>query len=33
MSIAALAIGLDVPIEAPEVLQFELDWQQSRTAG
>jgi 4-carboxymuconolactone decarboxylase len=33
MSVAALAIGLDVPIEAPEMLQFELDWQQRRTAG
>jgi alkylhydroperoxidase family enzyme len=33
MSVAALAIGLDVPIEATEVLQFELDWQHSRIAG
>jgi len=32
-SVAALAIGLDVPVEAPEVLQFELDWQQSRIGG
>ncbi len=30
MSAAALAIGLDVPIEAPEVVQFELEWQQGR---
>jgi alkylhydroperoxidase family enzyme len=33
MSVAALAIGLDVPIETPEVLQFELDWQRNEAAG
>jgi 4-carboxymuconolactone decarboxylase len=33
VSVAALALGLDVPLEAPEVLRFELDWVQSRMAG
>jgi alkylhydroperoxidase family enzyme len=33
MSVAALAIGLDVPIETSDVLQFELDWQQKTVAG
>ncbi|WP_146101856.1 carboxymuconolactone decarboxylase family protein [Rhodopila globiformis] len=33
MSVAALALGLDVPLEAPEVLRFELEWQQRRAAG
>ena len=32
-SVAALALGLDVPLEAPEVLRFELDWAQNRMAG
>jgi alkylhydroperoxidase family enzyme len=31
LSVAALALGLDVPMETPDVLQFELDWEQSRT--
>ncbi len=30
LSVAALAIGLEVPIETPDVLQFELEWQQRR---
>jgi alkylhydroperoxidase family enzyme len=33
VSIAALVIGLDVPIETPEVLAFELDWQKKKAAG
>jgi alkylhydroperoxidase family enzyme len=33
MSVAALAIGLDVQIETPDVLQFELDWQKDNAAG
>jgi alkylhydroperoxidase family enzyme len=33
MSVAALAIGLDVPVEAPDVLQFELDWQRNKVSG
>jgi hypothetical protein len=33
MSVAALAVGLDVPIETPEVLQSELDWQRKQAAG
>jgi hypothetical protein len=30
MAIAALALGLEVPIEPTETLQFELAWQQRR---
>ena len=30
MAVAALALGLEVPIEPPETLQFELEWQQHR---
>ena len=33
MAVAALALGLEVPIEPPETLQFELEWQQHRVAG
>jgi len=33
MSIAALAIGLDVPIEGADVLEFELDWQKKQLPG
>jgi 4-carboxymuconolactone decarboxylase len=33
MAAAALAVGLEVPIEAPEILQFELDWQRHKTGG
>ena len=32
LAVAALAVGLEVPIEPAESLQFELEWQQ-RTAG
>lgn len=32
ISVAALAIGLDVPLEPPETLQFELQWHQQRQA-
>jgi alkylhydroperoxidase family enzyme len=32
MAVAALALGLEVPIEPPETLQFELEWQQHRAA-
>lgn len=31
MSVAALALGLEVPIEPPETLQFELQWQQHKS--
>jgi alkylhydroperoxidase family enzyme len=30
---AALAIGLEVPIEPPETLQFELEWQQAKAGS
>jgi alkylhydroperoxidase family enzyme len=30
MAIAALALGLEVPIEPPETLRFELEWQQRK---
>ena len=30
MALAALALGLEVPIEPPETLQFELEWQQHK---
>lgn len=30
MSVAALAMGLEVALEPPETLQFELEWQQRR---
>lgn len=33
MAVAALALGLEVPIEPPETLQFELEWQQHRAGG
>nr|WP_294523606.1 hypothetical protein [uncultured Rhodopila sp.] len=33
LSVAALAIGLDVQIETPDVLQFERDWQRNKLAG
>lgn len=33
MAVAALAIALEVPLEPPETLQFEQDWQQQRLAG
>ena len=33
MATAALAIGLEVPMEPPETLQFELEWQQNRAGG
>jgi alkylhydroperoxidase family enzyme len=33
MAIAALALGLEVPIEPPETLQFELEWQQRKMGG
>jgi alkylhydroperoxidase family enzyme len=33
MAVAALAVGLEVPIEPPETLQFELDWQQRSVGG
>ncbi len=33
MSVAALAMGLDVPIETADVLQFELDWARNEAAG
>jgi alkylhydroperoxidase family enzyme len=32
MAVAALAIGLEVSIEPPETLQFELEWQQRTSA-
>jgi alkylhydroperoxidase family enzyme len=32
-AVAALTLGLDVPLEAPKVLRFELDWQQRGMAG
>nr|WP_294547097.1 carboxymuconolactone decarboxylase family protein [uncultured Rhodopila sp.] len=32
MSMAALAMGLDVQIETPDVLQLELDWQRNKVA-
>jgi hypothetical protein len=31
MAIAALALGLEVPIEPPETLRFELEWQQRKS--
>jgi alkylhydroperoxidase family enzyme len=33
MAVAALAMGLEIPLELPETLQFELEWQQHRAAG
>ncbi len=30
MSVAALAIGLEVPLETPDILQVEQDWQRRR---
>lgn len=33
MTVAALAMGLDVPIEPDETLQFEQEWQQRASAG
>jgi 4-carboxymuconolactone decarboxylase len=33
MAVAALALGLEVPLEPPETLQFELEWQQHRAGG
>jgi 4-carboxymuconolactone decarboxylase len=33
MAAAALALGLEVPIESPETLQFELEWQQKHASG
>ncbi len=33
MAIAALALGLEVPIEPTETLQFELEWQQRKMGG
>jgi alkylhydroperoxidase family enzyme len=33
VAIAGLIIGLEVPLESPEVLQFELDWHQRPPAG
>ncbi len=33
ISIAALVIGLDVPIETADELAFELEWQRKRTGG
>lgn len=31
MAVAALALGLEVPIESPDILQFELQWQRRKT--
>jgi hypothetical protein len=33
MSVVSLAIGLDIPIEPPATLQFELQWHQQRAAS
>jgi alkylhydroperoxidase family enzyme len=33
MSIAALALALDVPTETPDILQYELEWQLRKTAA
>lgn len=33
MAAAALALGLDVQIEPPETLQFELEWQQQHAGA
>lgn len=33
MAAGLLAIGLDVPLEPPETLQFELQWHQQKAAG
>ena len=33
MAVAALALGLEVPIEPAETLQFELEWQQHRAGS
>jgi len=33
IAVAALALGLEVPIEPPETLQFELEWQRHRSGG
>jgi 4-carboxymuconolactone decarboxylase len=33
MAAAALAVGLEVPIEPPETLQFELEWQRHKAGG
>jgi alkylhydroperoxidase family enzyme len=33
MAVAALAMGLEVSIEPPETLQFELEWHQNKVAG
>lgn len=33
MSVAALAMGLEVSLESPETLQFELEWQQTQAGG
>ena len=30
MAVAALALGLEVPVEPAETLQFELQWQQEK---
>ncbi len=30
MAMAALAMGLEVPMEPPETLQFELEWEQAK---
>jgi 4-carboxymuconolactone decarboxylase len=31
MAAAALAVALEVPVEAPDILQFELEWQRRKT--
>ncbi|HBK08417.1 MAG TPA: hypothetical protein DDZ81_21630 [Acetobacteraceae bacterium] len=33
MAVAALAMGLEVPLEPQETLQFELEWQQHNASG
>jgi 4-carboxymuconolactone decarboxylase len=32
MAVAALSLGLEVPIDPPETLQFELQWQQEKAS-
>lgn len=32
VAVAGLAMGLEVPVEPPETLQFELQWQQQKTS-